>query len=229
MGRIRTVKPEFFKHEDLFNAEKKYKLPLRIAYVGLWCIADREGRFKWRPNSIKLDVLPFDSVDFDKVLSALSESGFIIKYEHEGQTYGYIPKFKDHQVINNRETESLLPIPSLSTTSTRAPHVVDACPTPLVQDQGEGKGREGVKEGKDIPPVGESESYKKFNVWLKDKAPQVCKLKDQLTPTQFDTIFAKYDKNIITDTLIQMHNWKPLLTKNISVYYTLIDWISRRK
>ena len=48
--RIRTVKPEFFTHEGLFDAEKATKLPLRVAFVGLWCAADREGRFRWEPR-----------------------------------------------------------------------------------------------------------------------------------------------------------------------------------
>jgi hypothetical protein len=43
--RIRTVKPEFFKHEKLFDLEKETGLPIRLAWVGLFAISDREGRF----------------------------------------------------------------------------------------------------------------------------------------------------------------------------------------
>jgi hypothetical protein len=55
--RIRTIKPEFFHHEGLFEAEAETKLPLRVAFAGLWCIADREGRFKWEPRRIGVQVL----------------------------------------------------------------------------------------------------------------------------------------------------------------------------
>lgn len=53
MSRIRTVKPELFKHEELFDAEQNSKLPLRLAFIGLFTVADREGRFKWRPRTLK--------------------------------------------------------------------------------------------------------------------------------------------------------------------------------
>lgn len=146
--RIRSIKPEFFLHEGLYEAELESGLPLRLAFVGLWCAADREGRFKWRPRQLKTQILPYDDVDFSRVLDACVTRGFVERYASGGEEYGWIPSFGRHQVINNREKDSELPDPCDPTTSTRAPRVLDACPTRLVQDQGEGKGREGNKEGK---------------------------------------------------------------------------------
>lgn len=143
MARIRSIKPEFFRHEALFEAEQADKLPLRLAYIGLWTAADKEGRFKWQPRALKLDCLPYDSCDFSRVLDALATRGFIQKYEHEGQFYGFIPSWKAHQVINNRETESILPDPHESTVLTREARVNDASSTRLKHAQGEGKGKEG--------------------------------------------------------------------------------------
>jgi hypothetical protein len=54
MARIRTVKPDLFRHEGLFDAERASGLPLRIAFAGLWTAADREGRFAWSPRTLKL-------------------------------------------------------------------------------------------------------------------------------------------------------------------------------
>lgn len=150
MGRIRTIKPEFYKHEELYLAEKEEKLPLRVAFSGLWCASDREGRFKWRPNSLKLDVLPFDSCDFSKVLDALVIHGFIVEYQDEfGETYGFIPSFTEHQVINNRESPSVIPSP------------FDACstrdPRGLSMLKGKGRERKGKERASDdvkfIPPI----------------------------------------------------------------------------
>src|ERR687890_378461 len=101
MARIRTIKPEFFRHEVLFEAEKNSGLPLRIAYAGLFTAADRAGRFKWAPRALKLDCLPYDEVDFGAVLDALLEAGFIVRYEAGGESYGAIPSWHLHQVINN--------------------------------------------------------------------------------------------------------------------------------
>ena len=142
--RIRTVKPEFFVHEGLFEAESETKLPLRLAFIGLWCAADREGRFKWEPRRLGVQIMPYDQIDFSRVLDALTTRGFVRRYTSDSCEFGCIPTFARHQVINNREKESELPEPPLLKDS-------DACPTraPRVDDAGkaEGKGREQGKEG----------------------------------------------------------------------------------
>jgi hypothetical protein len=112
MSRIRTVKPELFKHEDLFDAEIASKLPLRLAFIGLLTCCDREGRFKWQPQRLKLDILPYDNIDVAEVLAALAKYDFIKKYEHHGKWYGYIPSWSKHQQINNREIASDIIAPS---------------------------------------------------------------------------------------------------------------------
>jgi hypothetical protein len=143
--RIRTIKPEFFNHEGIYDAELQSKMPLRLAFIGLWCAADREGRFKWEPRRLGVQILPYDNVDFSRVLDALMTRGFIVKYENEKGVYGFVPTFDKHQVINNRERESELPNPCDC-------NVFDACLTrePRDDDAGkeEGKGREGNMEGK---------------------------------------------------------------------------------
>ena len=136
MARIRTVKPELFKHWQLFKAEQESGLPLRVAFIGLFGCADREGRFKWRPEELKPDILPNDSVDFGEVLDALHNAGFIVRYEVEGDHYGHIPTFTTHQHINLREAESKLPAPQ-----DKCAHVLDNATH--VQAHGEGKGKEG--------------------------------------------------------------------------------------
>ncbi|CPG76412.1 Replication protein 15 [Burkholderia pseudomallei] len=155
MGRIRTVKPELFTHEDLFEAEQETGLPLRVAFIGLFTCADREGRFKWRPRTLKLAVLPHDAVDFSRVLDALVTRGFLVRYASEsGEEIGLIPTFTKHQVINNRETPSDLPAPpanlDLTGISTRAPtrdpRVDDASDTRAQGKGKEGKGKEGNEE-----------------------------------------------------------------------------------
>ena len=155
--RIRTIKPEFFQHEDLFDAERETGLPLRIAYAGLWCYADREGRFKWRPRTLCLGILPYDGHDFSRVLDALTTRGWVVHYASDGAEYGWLPSFIAHQVINNRERDSQIPDYGASTCtligSTREPRVRDACVYPLEPAQAEGKGREG-KGTEGNPPEG---------------------------------------------------------------------------
>jgi len=156
MARIRTVKPDLFRHEGLYEAELETGLPLRIAFVGLFTVADREGRFRWQPRQIKLDVMPYDSVDFSRVLDALVTRGFVVRYACETEEFGAIPTFPKHQVVNNREKPSEFPDFSCaddvypyknSVLATRASRVPHACLTPLVQDQGEGEGEGKGREG----------------------------------------------------------------------------------
>ncbi|WP_426418221.1 hypothetical protein [Bradyrhizobium genosp. A] len=168
MARIRTIKPEFFRHEGLFEAEKESGLPLRLAFAGLWTAADREGRFKWKPRELKLDCLPHDEIDFSRVLVALLSRGFLVKYEVDGREYGYIPSWHDHQIINNRESASTLPEPNENNALTCEPRVEHATSTPLERAQGEGKGRE--RKGKENSrPVsdrtGESELSRFDEFW----------------------------------------------------------------
>jgi len=146
--RIRTVKPEFFMHAELSDIERISNVPIRLAFIGLWCACDREGRFKWDARRLGVQILPYDNIDFEIILDILHENSFIEKYEVDGKTYGCVPSFHRHQVINNREQESYLPPyhqPDLFSTdltrdntgeTTRA----DAC-------SGEGREKEG-KEGR---------------------------------------------------------------------------------
>jgi hypothetical protein len=150
MARIRTVKPEFFRHEQLFEAEKETGLPLRLAFIGLWTAADRDGRFRWQPRALKLDCLPYDDADFSRVLDALATRGLVVAYEVDGVKYGHIPTWQKHQVINNREMASNIPAPNVNNVLTRDARVDDATATPLVHTQGEGKGREEEEEGKEL-------------------------------------------------------------------------------
>lgn len=140
--RIRTIKPEFFLHEGISVAETEEKLPLRLAFIGLWCAADREGRFRWEPRRLGVQILPYDKVDFSRVLDALATRGFICRYACGTGDFGVIPSFLRHQIINNRERVSELPNPldynEYDASTTRAPRDTDLL---------KGKGREGNKEG----------------------------------------------------------------------------------
>lgn len=112
MGRIRSVKPELFKHGDLFDLEKATGLPIRLAWIGLFTVADREGRFKWRHRELQTDILPYDPPGvMEKILSALQDDGFLIQYEVDGDVFGCIPKWHQHQLVRPDEAKSKIPAP----------------------------------------------------------------------------------------------------------------------
>ncbi len=159
MARIRTIKPQFFLHEGLFDLERETKLPIRLSFVGLWCQADREGRFAWRPRALGAQILPYDKLDFSRVLHALTTRGFLVRYASNGSEFGWIPTFKKHQIVNNRESDSDLPDPNSSAcqiiTSTRDARVPDASQSYLSgrEQEGKGTGREQEQEGEGASPL----------------------------------------------------------------------------
>jgi hypothetical protein len=110
MSRTRMIKPQFFKHAELFEAERSSGLPLRIAFAGLWTVADRAGRFRWKID-LKPDVLPYDAVDMITVLETLERHGFVQRYVVAGKEYGLIPSFGEHQTFHHTERASTLPAP----------------------------------------------------------------------------------------------------------------------
>lgn len=91
MPKIDTIPPELFRDEDLFITDQQIGLPLRLAFIGLLTCCNREGHFKWQPRSLKLHVLPYDEVDFEQILDALCQTGFIQKVFQDDKTVGVIP------------------------------------------------------------------------------------------------------------------------------------------
>lgn len=55
--RIRQVKPEFWSDPEM--AALPY--PVRLIYIGLWCVADDAGYIEWRPERIAHDLLGYES------------------------------------------------------------------------------------------------------------------------------------------------------------------------
>lgn len=140
MARIRTIKPEFFTDSKITALT-----PLaRLFYVSLWCEADRSGRLKWDPTTLKYRYLPADKAKVEDLGAELVSAKLIRLYEVDGTTYADIPGFIKHQVINNRESESSFPAFSDNACVTRESGVSDAAC---------GKGRKEGREGKGTTPI----------------------------------------------------------------------------
>lgn len=114
MPRARSIKPAFFANEVLGSLP-----PLtRLLYIGLWTLADREGRLENRPIRIKASVLPYDSVNAEKALKDLERLGFIFCYEVDGAAYIAIPAWRKHQNPHVKEPSSTIPAPCKTGAST---------------------------------------------------------------------------------------------------------------
>jgi len=113
MARIRYLKPDFFKDEDL----AEHPFWIRLLFAGLWNIADKEGRLEDRIKRIKVDVFPYDNIEIEKGLQELSKPKngsrrpFIQRYEVNGDRYIQIVNWHKHQRPHHTEQASKIPAP----------------------------------------------------------------------------------------------------------------------
>ncbi|TDC35665.1 hypothetical protein E1211_15275 [Micromonospora sp. 15K316] len=113
MPRIRTIKPSFFKSEDV----SVLPFRARLTWVGLWTHADDQGRLKDNARLIKGDVWPLDDVslaDIEDDLAVLAANGRIIRYEVAGVRYLEVVNWHEHQKIS-KPTPSRIPGPAAGT------------------------------------------------------------------------------------------------------------------
>lgn len=105
MARARNIKPGFFRNADLVE------LPFeaRLLFIGLWTLADREGRLEDRPKQIKMEVFPADNVDCDALIEQLASIGVVARYTHDGKRYLQVVNFCKHQNPHRDEKPSTIP------------------------------------------------------------------------------------------------------------------------
>jgi hypothetical protein len=113
MPRSRQIKPDFFINEEL----AELSVESRLLFIGLWIIADREGRLEDRPLRIKAQIFPYNDLDVDSILDSLSPK-FIHRYISNTSNTSdisdrigciQIVNFTKHQHIHPDEKVSILP------------------------------------------------------------------------------------------------------------------------
>ena len=105
MARARNIKP------GLFSNELMAELPAfdRLLFIGLWCLADREGRLEDRPKRIKMELFPCDTYDVEAGLANLASAKFISRYSVDGFSAIEIDNFQKHQRPHGTEKDSSIP------------------------------------------------------------------------------------------------------------------------
>lgn len=141
MGRIRTIKPEFFTDEKLGECSTS----ARLLFVGTFCVADDQGNLERSSQQLKNQIFPQDSFSVEPLIQELLAQELLVEYEEDGKRFLHIKNFLRHQKID-RPSKPRLPLyedsKRIREDSTSARRVLDA----------EGKGKEGKgKEG--TPPT----------------------------------------------------------------------------
>lgn len=108
MARTRSIKPSFFSNDILAELPAE----TRLLFIGLWTIADRDGRLEDRVKRIKAELFPYDNFDINLMLSQLHNAGFIVRYCVDGLSYLQIVNFSKHQNPHPKEQSNNYPEPA---------------------------------------------------------------------------------------------------------------------
>lgn len=133
MARSRNIKPKFFTNDLL--AELPYEG--RLLFIGLWTIADREGRLLDRPKKIKMELFPADSMDVEPLLQGLADRGFIRRYSVDDHSFIQVVNWQKHQNPHFREQPSVIPAPEERRSERKASDKPEA--SPRLSDDEKGK------------------------------------------------------------------------------------------
>ncbi len=110
MARARNIKPAFFLNTDLSEIE-----PLgRLAFIGLWTIADYKGCIEANLKRIKAQILPYDNCDIESIMIKLEQFRFIRYYFVQGVKYIKILNFEKHQNPHKNEKQAGSNIPDIT-------------------------------------------------------------------------------------------------------------------
>ena len=107
--RSRNIKIGFWENESL----GKLSHFDRLLFIGLWCLADREGKLEDRPDKIRHLLFGYDkkSVNVENGLCNLMSLHLITRYDMSGHGYIKIPNFIKHQTPHPHEAKSKIPDP----------------------------------------------------------------------------------------------------------------------
>ena len=138
MSRIRTVKPEFWKHEELSELPPE----THMLAAALLNYSDDEGYFNANPRLVKAECCPLrdDAMNIPDALQELSNIGYIrLGKGSDGKQYGQVVKFSDHQVISHKKPSKIKGVVSFREPSSSLPVTVRP-------EQGTGNREQGKRE-----------------------------------------------------------------------------------
>ncbi len=110
MGRIRTIKPGFFRSKSL----SRCSLEARITFAGLWTEADDQGRGDATARLLATALWPWDNPtdeEIDEWLQELADTGHIVLYPHRDGRLFQVLRWTEHQAAAYRRGVSELPPP----------------------------------------------------------------------------------------------------------------------
>lgn len=140
MGRIRTIKPEFFRSRSLSQCSRDS----RLTFQGLWIEADDHGRGVADTRVIKGAVWPLDDditpETVEMHLQELESTRHLMLFHVSGERYYEVLAWEKHQAAAYRRGEAKHPVPPAETTNRDILH--DFARSEVQESALIGKGRE---------------------------------------------------------------------------------------
>ncbi|MDR1630056.1 MAG: hypothetical protein LBS36_07590 [Oscillospiraceae bacterium] len=191
--RTRSIKPSFFNNEILGDLPSL----TRLLFIGLWCMADREGRLEDRPKRIKKELLGYDDLnaeDVNGMLQELHNNGFIVRYNMQNKNYIQIVKFSKHQNPHIREKDSEIP-PPLVNYKDEACVTGDAC-TVLIPDNNEKSTEEAPLVPDYLLPTTDHCIPTPSDTHVHEGTPESSNAKKETKQKRFDLFWMAYPKKV---------------------------------
>lgn len=139
MARIRTIKPEFWRDEDLSSVSPEAAL----LAIGLLNHADDEGYFNANPKLIESDVFPLRELSrsITVLIQELAGIGYLNLFSgSDGKKYGHVVNFSKHQVINKPSPSKIKDLQLIPYDSGSLPVALPVGKERKGKEQGTGKG-----------------------------------------------------------------------------------------
>jgi hypothetical protein len=222
---------KYFLHDsNAFNDEKITELFINFGYEGLGLFYTVLEKLAQQEKPIKTEVLKHQLKVGKKLEKCWKFMETLdILSSNNGETFNkqllnFSEKYKIKSEKNAKRISDWRNKQEVTENVTRSESV---CNTPKVK---ESKVKESkVKESKENKEeeVNLSPAFLRFLEVGKIDFPNVLKMKEPLTELQLAKLIQDHGKDKVVETLKDMHNWKPLLTKNTSANRTCEKWIKK--
>lgn len=108
MARKRMIDPNIWQSEDF----SKLSTLAKLVFIGLFSLADDEGRGRCNPVYLKSTLFPYEegirSADIDKTLSEISSNMSVIFYSYNGSNYYSLYNWNTWQKIDRPSESKIL-------------------------------------------------------------------------------------------------------------------------
>ena len=192
--RNRIVKEGFFRNYELGQLP-----PLaRILFIGLWCLADKNGCLWDRPEQIKIECLPYDSENVEILLTSLANAGFILRYESKSRKCIQVVNFTKHQTLTSWEKNTSAEVPpqkNFRSTSKRLQNENEVTSIPL-QDENDSRARDRTEQNSNEQKGAEQKAPfhgEEFLAALADYEQHRKEKRDPLKPTSRRLLYRKFE------------------------------------